>query len=130
MKIFKPLLAGMVLPSVMLPFMCLFFFLTKKEFSIFFIIAPFIPLIWGFWNIIFLNFVRISPIIDREINIWIWGAFLGLILVIVMSLLGLPKEIFKLEGFMTYAIFLIVPTIYGIVWRYFIKYFNESLDLY
>lgn len=130
MKIFKPLLAGMILPAVMLPFICILFYIFKGEFSIFHLIAPFVPLIWGLWNILFVNFENISPIIDRDINIWLWGIFLGLVFVSLFSLFGLPKAIFNIQGFMTYGIFFIVPLIYGIVWRYFVKYFNEALDLF
>ncbi|MFI5390560.1 MAG: hypothetical protein ACHQYQ_04290 [Bacteriovoracales bacterium] len=130
MKIYKPLLAGMVLPSVILPFISLFVYLNRGGYSKFLLIAPFIPLIWGIWNILFINFVRMSPIIDREINIWIWGALLGFILVSFLSLFGLPKAIFNFSGFMSYGIFIFVPIAYGIAWRYFVKYFNETLDLY
>ena len=130
MKIFKPLLAGIALPAVMLPFICLLFYIAKNEYSVFFLIAPIIPLIWGIWNILFVNFENISPIIDREINIWLWGSLLGLILVSLMTLFGLPKELFNIDGFMKYGIFIIVPTVYGIVWRYVVKYFNEALDLF
>ncbi len=129
MKIYKPLLAGMVLPSVIFPFVSLFVYLNRGG-SIFFMFAPFIPLIWGIWNILFINFVRVSPIIDREINIWIWGALLGFILVSILSLFGLPKTLFNFSGFMSYGIFIIVPVVYGILWRYFVKYFNETLELY
>jgi hypothetical protein len=130
MKILKPLLAGIALPTFILPFICVFLYLFKGEYSIFLLIAPFIPLLWGIWNILFVNFENVSPIIDREINIWLWGALLGLLFVSFVSLFGLPKRIFNIEGFMSYGIFFIVPVAYGIVWRYFVKTFNEALDLF
>lgn len=130
MKLFRPLLAGLTLPAVMLPFLCLFIYFFKGGFSIFFLIAPFVPLVWGFWNILFINFESISPIIDRDINIWLWGALLGLIFVSLMSIFGFTKSLLNIEGFMTYGIFILVPLLYGIVWRYFVKNINESLDLF
>lgn len=130
MKIYKPFLAGMALPSFMLPFICILFYLFKGEYSVFLLIVPFVPLVWGIWNVLFVNFENVSPIIDREINIWLWGAFLGLLFVSLMSVFDLPKMIFNIQGFMSYGIFFIVPLIYGLVWRYFVKYFNECLDLF
>lgn len=130
MKLFRPLLAGLTLPAVMLPFLLLFFYFFKGGFSVLFLIAPFVPLVWGFWNILFINFESISPIIDRDINIWLWGALLGLIFVSLMSLFGFTKSLLNIEGFMTYGIFFLVPLLYGIVWRYFVKNINESLDLF
>jgi hypothetical protein len=130
MKLFRPLLAGLTLPAVMLPFLLLFFYFFKGGFSVLFLIAPFVPLVWGFWNILFINFESISPIIDRDINIWLWGALLGLIFVSLMSLFGFTKSLLNIEGFMTYGIFFLVPFLYGIIWRYFVKNINESLDLF
>ena len=130
MKIFKPFLAGMILPAFMLPFITIILYVFRGEYSHFFLIAPFIPLIWGIWNILFINFETISPIIDRDINIWLWGSLLGLILISIATLFSIPKEIYKIEGFMSYGIFFLAPIVYGIVWRYFVKYFNETLDLF
>ena len=130
MKIFKPFLAGMILPALMLPFMTIILYVLKGEYSHFFLIAPFVPLILGIWNILFINFETISPIIDRNINIWLWGSLLGLILISTATIFSIPKEIYKIEGFMSYGIFFMAPVVYGVVWRYFVKFFNESLDLF
>jgi hypothetical protein len=121
----------MVFPGLVLPiFFLLFFFLGKNIDPFVFVGAAFIPPIWGFWNILFINFEGKSPFIDRKLNLLLWGGLLGIILSLFVFYFSLPERFFSIEGFWRFGVYFFPPVAYSFLWRHLVGHLNELMDLF
>lgn len=129
MHSFKAFMAGLVVPSIILPvLLCIAIRLGKPEIlNIVFI--HFLPIIWGIWNVLY--FALFKKFLNCNLNcrLLLTGAILGLLVAIyavfwlqVPTILGLPSSLFylPLAG---------APILYAILWRLFVKPLNDLLHL-
>lgn len=128
MKYIKMFIAGIALPSTLVPFLlCLAKYAGKPQLlDIPFL--HFIPLLWGVWNILY--FTWFDKIELRETpRLLLTGAILGLLVASIgvfwlhiQAVLGLPASL-------TYLPLIVGPILYAILWLYIVKPINHLLGL-
>ena len=124
----KAFIAGLVLPSVILPLLlCAALHLGKPEvLTIPFL--HFIPLIWGMWNLLyFAVFKHFSSNVNGRLLLT--GAVLGLLIAVygvfkleIPTLVGFPEGLYYLP-------LIVGPILYALLWRYILKPLNSFLGL-
>jgi hypothetical protein len=129
MNLIKAFVAGVTIPSILLPFMlCLALAFGKSEI----LMVPFlhfIPLIWGILNILYIVFFKRLFPGDVNTRLQVAGGVLGLLVAIYAIFhLDLPR-VFGSPEWLNYAPLIIAPILYAIVWRYLLKPLNTLLGL-
>lgn len=129
MRYFRAFISGLVIPSIILPFV-LFIALSLGKSQVLAIpFLHFIPLIWGIWNILYFAFIK--DILPGELNLrlLITGAVLGFLIAFYgVFWLNLP-EIIGLPNQIKYLPILIAPILYAILWKFCVKPLNDLLGL-
>lgn len=129
MKYVKIFIAGLTLPSILLPlFLCIALIFGKSQI----LTIPFlhfIPLIWGFWNVLYFVFLREILPGNANTRLFLTGAILGLFIAIygvfwlnIPILLGFPHSL-------NYLPLILGPIIYGFLWLFIVKPLNELLAI-
>jgi hypothetical protein len=128
MKYLRAFIAGIVLPTLLLPIpLYTMLALGKTQ-----VLAPFIhviPLLWGIWNILyFALFIKIFPW-DLNVRLLLTGAILGLLVALygvfclnLPAILGFPSQIYYLP-------LVVGPIVYAILWRFVVKPLNHIVGL-
>lgn len=130
MNYFRAFVAGLVVPTIIIPFgMIALSYLGKQQV----VTHPFmhlLPIIWGIWNVLyFLVFKWIFYPLSVDTRLYIVGALLGLLVAVAAIFwVHLPEEM-GLTHYLRYAPLVAAPVVYAIVWRYLVKPLNEMLDL-
>lgn len=126
MKVFKEFVAGLIVPSIFVPFgLTLWTYLGHRE-ILNILTLHWLPIIWGVWNVIyFLGLKNILPG-SKDDRLFLTGAILGLIIGLVgVFYLGMPEII----GVTYYLPLIILPIVYGLVWRFLVNPLNNLLGL-
>ncbi len=124
----KAFIAGILFPAMLFPFVRYFMHVQK-------LIGPearslqwfiiFMTLAWGFWNVIFFALEENCPMRGKAIRPWFFGIMLGLITsAIGVFVIDMPEKVFGLTGALQYIPLLIVPVVYGVIWKYLIHFIN------
>jgi hypothetical protein len=129
MRYLRALIAGVFLPSLILPFILIFAFSYGKPEVSQIESLHFIPLLWGFWNILYLAlFKEIFPGWEW-VKMLLAGALLGLLVAIVgvfwlrlPEALGLPRhlQLLPLVG---------APIIYAVLWAFILMPLNKIVGI-
>lgn len=125
----RAFIAGIVLPSIVLPLLlCLALTIGKPQIlSLPFL--HFIPLIWGVWNILYFAFFKDFFPKDKNQRLMLTGAILGLLIVIYgIFWLNIPA-IIGLSPSLHYLPLIVGPLLYAILWRFVVGPLNELLNL-
>lgn len=129
MNYVKAFMAGVALPSLILPIILGIMLLLGKPQAFAIPLPHFIPPLWGFWNILY--FVVFKKIFPKDINTsyLLTGAILGLLVASygvfyshIPTLLGWPESLHFLP-------LVIGPLLYAILWRFIVKPLNNLLKL-
>lgn len=132
-KLVKAFVSGMAFPAVFLPlayaglYMMDHRALTQHPIQF---VPMFIPLAWGIANVIH------SKVNDeargKSINkgLWLTGAILGFLVAVVgIFMMHIPTMIFgELRGF-EFAPLVVLPIVYGLLFRYVVKWLNKTLSV-
>ncbi len=128
MKYAKAFIAGLTLPSVLLPIMLSIAINAGKPevLSVYFLHQ--LPLIWGAWNVLyFLLFKRLST--NRNARLMLTGAVLGFgVAVYGVFALDIPALI-GIEGLFRFLPLIIAPLIYALLWRFGVSPLNQLLGI-
>lgn len=128
MNYLRAFIAGLVIPSVLLPIAaCLAIRLGKPQ-----LLevggAYWMPVIWGIWNVLFVGLGRILPF-SYDVRLFIKGALLGLLVaayaifwVHVPEIAGFPER-------WKYLPLIVAPLAYALLWRYGVKWLNALLGV-
>lgn len=127
-------MAGLTIPAVLMPFAYTILYkinVGQVQAEPFQFLPLFLPLVFGIWNVLYFSTLAKCPMKDRpQLRLWIWGAKLGLLVALLgVFVLHLPWHLFGITSSFKYAPLLIVPTVYGIIWRYGVGYLNKVLKL-
>ena len=129
MKYTKMFIAGLALPSVLLPFLLLFAWMGGFPQLLTVPFLHFIPLLWGIWNIVYFVFLEKILPGNSTIQMLLTGGILGLIVAIcgvcwlhLPQLLGLPHSL-------TYLPLIIAPIVYAILWLFVVSPLNDLLQV-
>lgn len=124
----RAFIAGLALPSVVVPIIATTLFsMGKREI----LTEPFfhvIPLIWGLWNIFYFNTLRnIIPI--KFLRLLITGAILGILIALFgVYWLHVPEKIGVPEQY-HYLPLIGAPILYAIVWLFIVSRLNDLVGL-
>jgi len=132
-KMIKAFLAGLAFPSVFLPF----------AYSILYIILPnnvpthpiqfvplYIPILFGITNMIYVGVGDHCPVPGINNRLWTTGAILGFLVALIgIFVFRLPTIIFGFTGIIQYLPIILLPIIYGAIFRYIVKWLNRVLDI-
>lgn len=125
----RAFIAGIALPSTLLPLgLYLLMGLGRTEV----LAAPaihFIPFLWGIWNVLYFAFLRRFLPDNLDLRLFLTGAILGFFVAIfgvfwlkLPAILAFPENVY-------YAPLLILPVLYGILWRFIVKPINDLVGL-
>ena len=129
----KAFIAGLAFPAAAVPILySIFYFADLGEIrNIPFQFFPlYLPIIFGLWNMIDHLIGKRCPIKNRNLHLWFNGILLGFILALVgVFIVHLPTLLFGLTGGWEYSPLIIIPILYGLIWRYIIKFLNDLLGV-
>lgn len=129
----KEFIAGLSVPATLMPFVYATLYFTGPE-TVRTTPIEFLPLslpiIYGLWNIVYFKIGKKCPIKSRSPRLFVHGATLGLMLALVgVFIIGLPKIVFNAQGLSYYAPLVVVPLLYGTIWRYLVGPVNNAVKL-
>jgi len=132
MKLFKAFVAGMILPSFILPFILLF---LKYQYSG--EVITHLPgiymgsLFWGLWNIVFILTKDHIPLDDRNVKIGIYGSVYGLFSVLINSFyFEFTSVITCFSDSFIIIFFIIYPILLYFIWKYIVNGLNLLFEVY
>lgn len=129
MYLFRAFIAGLVIPSIILPIaLCVAYSYGNTQ-LLEVPIVHWIPVIWGVWNALYFAICKDFLPGGLTIRHFLAGGSLGLLLAFyavfwlhLPSLIGLPEAY-------TYWPLLIAPIVYALVWAYLVHPLNKLLGL-
>lgn len=125
-KHLKAFLAGMFFPAVMIALL-MPVGLTLNLPIYFLYFFPLSPIVWGFWNLLYTDFINYFP---ARHHLGLAGAILGLIFAVInVFFLGIPQSL-NITGNQVYAPLFVIPLVYYIVWRIFVHPVNQALGVH
>lgn len=129
MQLFKSFIAGIVVPTIIVPIGIFVFTYFGKEEVLKHPFPHLIPIAWGFWNMFYIGWLRDKLQGSETVRIFIAGALLGLIVASVgvfvlniPAIVGLPESI-------VYLPLLVGPVLYGALFVLFLKPLNRLLGV-
>ncbi len=128
MKWLKAFIAGIVVPSIILPIVVLLASYLGKAQILTVPFLHFIPVIWGLWNILYFAFLKNFLPENQDLRLYITGGILGfLVAVYAVFWLDVPHLI-GLDS-IRYLPILLGPVLYAVLWRFLVKDLNHILYL-
>lgn len=89
-----------------------------------------IPLLFGLWNVFNVHVGKGFPVKEKRLRYWTLGILLGFFVAIFgIVVVKLPVILFGLTGMYQLLPLLIVPVVYGLLWRYLIMPLNKIMGL-
>ncbi len=132
-KLIRAFIAGMAFPAVFLPLAYSFLSLISPRHLIGHpvqFITMYLPLFWGLANCIFVIYLHGSS--NKIINqgLWMTGIGLGFVVAIFgVFFMRLPTMLFGIMNEFMFAPLIILPIVYGLVFRYVVKWLNKLVGL-
>ena len=129
MNYLKAFSAGLVVPSIVLPILLFAARESGKTQILNILFLHFIPLIWGIWNVFYVEFLKNIIPGNRNVRIFLTGAILGLLVVAAgVYWLNIPV-ILDLPQYLHYVPLIVGPILYGILWLLAVKPLNDLLGV-
>jgi len=129
----KAFISGIAFPAVFLPVAYAVLYYIQPETTQgnpLQFIPLFIPMLFGITNSVSLWIDDRYSVENREWRLWISGACLGLIVAFPGVLIfKVPVLVFGLSHGFEYLPFLILPIVYGAIFRFIVGWLNLVLDL-
>lgn len=125
-KFLKAYLAGLAFPATILSVLVplgLYFDLPLR----FLYYIPLAPPLWGFWNLLSIEFVDASPL---RHHLGLSGAILGFLLALFAVFIAKIPQYVLGDGSPMYAPILIIPALYYLAWRFIVHSINKRLGLH
>lgn len=126
---FRAFIAGLVIPSILLPIALLIAAQQGKNAMLTFLPVHALPLIWGAWNVFYFAFLRSILPGNAVQRMSIAGAILGLILGAVAVFIYDVPGVLGFSHTYHYAPLIVAPILYAIVWGWLVRLLNNSFDL-
>jgi hypothetical protein len=132
-KLVKAFLAGMAFPALFLPLAYSVLFLLEprvmRGHSLQFI-PMYIPIIFGITNVLYIKMHDGSTGGNVNFSLWVTGACLGLIVALFgVFVLDVPALVFGLNHGLQYAPLVVLPLVYGLIFRFIVKWINKLLAI-
>ena len=133
MKYVKAFIAGLAFPATVFPILYSGVYLggqgEVRTVPVQFF-PLFIPLVFGLWNDLYFLIGKRCPVRDRNVRLWAHGGILGFLAAVFgVFVIGIPALLFNVTGGIQYLPLVVVPIVYGLIWRYVVKYLNDLVGL-
>lgn len=130
-KLVKAFAAGMLFPAVFLPFAYTVLYVLElhaiPKHPLQFI-PMYIPLLFGITNVLYIRLHDGVATQDINLGLWITGAILGFVVAVFgVYALHLPTIVFGFNGGMQFLPLLVLPVVYGAIFRYIVKRLNKII---
>ena len=90
----------------------------------------FLPVFFGIYNMLYVEVTKKAAEKKKNQALWIMGAGLGVVLAIIgVFFLQIPTLLFGIKGAQRFFPLIIIPLLYGLIWRYIVKYCNQLLGV-
>jgi hypothetical protein len=135
-KFMKAFAAGMVFPAVFLP--CVLTLLNMMgshqmrmhPAHMMDLVPMYLPILWGVANAIFAHVHEGNSARSINHGLWITGACLGFVVAVCgVFILHIPTMVFGDLNGIEYAPLVVLPVIYGALFRYIVKWCNKSIGV-
>lgn len=130
-KSIKAFVAGMAFPAIFLPLLYTFLFFTNQRVAHIEIqfMPMYIPLVFGLANVLYVHMTEGSQK-NANVSLWFTGGCLGFIVAVIgVFVMHFPTMIFGVTHELQYLPLVVVPVVYGLIFRYIVKYFNKTLSV-
>lgn len=127
MNLVKAFIAGIVIPSLLLPAGLYYAFFSGHREILEFPSVHLLPLVWGIWNALYFASFKHFFLDHENRGLWITGAVLGL-LVACYGIFYLHIAFFG-HPHVHYIPLVLAPIVYGILWRFGVKPLNHLLGI-
>ena len=132
-KYVKAFIAGMAFPALFLPlaFTALFCLNHHVQHHALFFAPMYLPLVFGIANMLYIKMIEGMPAKNANSALWTVGIFLGFIVALLgVFVIHVPTIVFgSTNSDVIYAPLIVLPLIYGIVFRYIVKWLNKLLSV-
>jgi hypothetical protein len=129
MEHLRAFIAGIALPSVLVPILMYIALAVGKPQLLSVPFIHVIPLLWGIWNVLYFAFFKRFFPRDINMRLLLTGALLGLLVALygifwihLPTILGFPH-------YLRYMPLIAIPIVYALLWRYVVKPLNGVLGL-
>lgn len=132
-KLVKAFLAGLGFPAVFLPLAYTVLF-TLEPHAVRMhplqFIPMYIPIVFGLANILYIRMSAGTPAHSVNTGLWVTGVVLGfLVAVLGVFVLHVPTLIFGVRTTVEYLPLIVLPIVYGIIFRYIVKWLNKAISV-
>jgi apolipoprotein N-acyltransferase len=131
MKYLKAFIAGVALPSLILPIGLLALKSVGKQEILTLPAIHFLPLIWGLWNVLYFLLLRpLLYVFGLESRLYFTGALLGFLVALAgIFWLHIPEEL-GIPPYLEYLLLIALPIVYALLWRSLVKPLNDIVGLH
>ena len=131
--VIKGFIAGMAFPAIFLPLAYTMLYFTETEtiqtHPLQFV-PMYIPLLFGIANVIYLSIYNRCGSIAKVIKLWVTGIMLGFVVALIgIFAFDIPTLIFGLRDGCELLPLVLLPIIYGLIFRYIVDWLNTFLGL-
>ena len=128
----KGFIAGLAFPATVLPFAFTGLYFSQHGQLVtntLQFVPMYLPIAWGVANTIYLA-CRNNSKKTTNAGLWLTGIILGLLVAMYgVFVAHLPKDLFGSQGNSQFAPLIFIPIIYGVFFRYIVKWINKLLEL-
>ncbi|MBP9722121.1 MAG: hypothetical protein KBD64_03060 [Gammaproteobacteria bacterium] len=132
-NLLKAFMAGVTLPALFFPIAYIVLYTCNyavRESHVIFMIPIYLPFFFGITNVIYYSSHRKCLINQYYTCLWFPGLILGLaVAVIGIFVLDIPSVLLGITSSYKYFLLLVVPIVYGLIFRFIIKWMNRLVDL-
>ncbi len=129
MMYLRAFIAGVVLPSVLLPLILSLAVYAERPQLSDVLFVHYLPIIWGVWNVLYFAGLRDILPGSLDVKLMLTGLILGVIVAIV-AVFGLDlTQAIGLEGNAIYLPLIIAPILYALFWWLIVKPLNSVVGV-
>ncbi|PIU88944.1 hypothetical protein COX58_02600 [archaeon CG_4_10_14_0_2_um_filter_Archaea_38_6] len=128
-KLLRAYIAGLIFPATILSLALIVLNFAGLLFIIGIVPVYAIPLIWGFWNVLYFAVGKKCQIKNQNKRLWATGATLGFLLALTLIFVLRIPAMIGITGYLQIIPLVTATIIYGIFWRYIVKPLNRVLGL-
>jgi hypothetical protein len=128
----KAFLAGMAFPAVFMPIAYTIIYVLEPHaimrMHTLQFVPMYIPLLWGFTNVLYAKMSDGISTKKADVSLWFTGACLGFVVAVLgVFVLQVPALVLGLSRGYEYLPLVLLPFIYGVIFRFVVKYLNKTL---
>lgn len=130
MRYIRMFIAGAIFPSILLPFIFLFAWITGKTHIFTVPFLHILPIVWGIWNILYFTVFTKKLPGNSIVKFLITGAILGFLVALYGVFVEDMPRLVGLSSSMRDWPLLWGPILYALFWLFIVRPLNRVLGVY